>query len=427
MMWRSSSRVCRRWRAHSRYNRGVETADQQWQRYRRVLAAERLPAAVVDVDAFERNIDRMIEPLRAAGKRLRIATKSLRCPALVERVRERAGDLAIGLMTYTAGETAWWASHGATDLLLAYPTVRSADTDDLAIANRSATAATVVDDRDQVTAIAKAARRAGTIVPLVIELDVSWRPLGAMHVGVRRSPLRTPAAVVELAQLIAATEGTKLAGVMAYEAHIAGTTDAGPFHRWQHGARRAVKRMSRGPVERARAAVARALADAGLPIGLFNGGGTGSVAWAAADPTLTEVTIGSGFVDSLLFDQYRGLELEPAACFALQVVRRPAPLLVTCHGGGFIASGDGGPDRLPRPWLPEGCALLALEGAGEVQTPVALPEHGAIEITLGDPILFRHAKAGELAEHFDHYLLVRGDTIVERAPTWRGLQQCFLG
>src|SRR5207244_2558454 len=125
-------------------------------------------------------------------------------------------------------------------------------------------------------------------------------------------------------------------------------------------------------------------------------GGTGSLAWSAKDPSLTEVTAGSGFLDSLLFDYYRDLSLAPAALFALQVVRRPSPGIVTCHGGGYVASGAPGPDRLPRPWLPAGLELLGLEGAGEVQTPLRLRAGAAPR--LGDPVFFRHAKAGELAE-----------------------------
>jgi D-serine deaminase-like pyridoxal phosphate-dependent protein len=174
-----------------------------------------------------------------------------------------------------------------------------------------------------------------------------------------------------------------------------------------------------------RAAVASALREAGLPPVLFNGGGTGSVAACAHEAALTEVTVGSGFVDSHLFDGYRGLGLEPAAYFALSVVRRPSSRLVTCHGGGYVASGAAGRSRLPIPALPPGLSLLSLEGAGEVQTPLELDR--GVELALGDPVFFRHAKAGELAEHFPEYLLVRGDRIEGRAPTYRGLGQCFLG
>jgi D-serine deaminase-like pyridoxal phosphate-dependent protein len=404
----------------------------EWQRFRRVLDGRRLPAAVVDVDAFDRNVDRLVAPLRAAGKRLRIATKSLRCPALVARVAARAGDLACGLMTYTAAESAWWAANGSSlghvahDQILAYPIAREVDLDDVVDANRTASCALVVDSREHVAAAAAAARAAGVSIPVVVELDVSWRPLaGALHVGAMRSPLRAPDAVAALARTIAATDGVRFAGVMAYEAQIAGVTDTGPFQRWEHGVRRAIKRISRDAVARLRAETTSALVAAGLAPAIFNGGGTGSVAWTVTDPEVTEVTIGSGFVGARLFDDYRDLALEPAACFALQVVRRPSREIATCHGGGYVASGDGGRDRLPTPWLPPGCRLLAREGAGEVQTPVVLPP--GVEVALGDPIVFRHAKAGELAEHFDRYLLVSGDRVIDEVPTWRGLGCCFLG
>jgi D-serine deaminase-like pyridoxal phosphate-dependent protein len=140
---------------------------------------------------------------------------------------------------------------------------------------------------------------------------------------------------------------------------------------------------------------------------------------------LTEVTAGSGFLASHLFDGFRGLDLTPAAYFALEVVRRPTERIVTCHGGGYVASGASGRDRLPVPALPAGLRLLSLEGAGEVQTPLELPRGRTLR--LGDPVFFRHAKAGELAEHFTEYLLVRGSRLEGRVPTYRGLGKCFLG
>jgi D-serine deaminase-like pyridoxal phosphate-dependent protein len=399
----------------------TELRDEDWARYKRALAGHRLPAALVDLDALERNAAVLLAPARQARRRVRVATKSLRCPALVDRVLALCGDLAGGLMTYTAAETAWWAARGHRDLILAYPTVQRADLEDVVASG----AAIVVDDAAHVNAVAEVARVAGTTAPCVIELDVSWRPIGGVHVGVRRSPLHDAAPIVALAKRIADTPGARFAGVMAYDAHVAGVTDSGPFHRWQNGLRRAMKRAARGALEAGRERVARALADAGVPAAIFNGGGTGSVAWACADPTLTEITIGSGFVAPHLFDNYKGLALDPAALFALQVVRRPAPGIATCHGGGYVASGDGGRDRLPLPVLPRGASLLPLEGAGEVQTPLALAR--GTELALGDPVLFRHAKGGELAEHFDRYLLVRGDRVVDEAPTWRGLGLHFLG
>jgi len=67
--------------------------------------------------------------------------------------------------------------------------------------------------------------------------------------------------------------------------------------------------------------------------------------------------------------------------------------------------------------------LLSLEGAGEVQTPLEVPE--GIDIPLGHPVIFRHAKAGELAAHFPEYLLMRNDRIESRAKTYRGEGKWF--
>jgi D-serine deaminase-like pyridoxal phosphate-dependent protein len=401
-------------------------------RYHRALAGERLPAAFVDLDAFDANVDRLVAPLRAAKKQLRIATKSLRCPALVGRAAARAGDAAIGLMTYDARETAWYAGEGAAlvgpaarDLLLAYPTLQPADCAALAAANRTARAATVVDDATQLPPLAAAARAAGTRIPVVIDVDMSWRPVAAVHVGVRRSPLRDPDAVVAVARAIAAHPSLVFAGIMGYEAQIAGVQDAAPHAAWQNPLKRALKAGSRPAVARTRAAVVAALRAATLPLAIVNGGGTGSADWSASDDALSEVTVGSGFLVGHLFDHYAGLALAPALFFALQATRRPTARIVTCHGGGWIASGPGAADRLPQPVFPAGARLLPLEGAGEVQTPVALPD-GA-DVTLGGPVFFRPAKSGELAEHFDEYLCLRGDRLDSRAATYRGLHQRFLG
>lgn len=404
----------------------AESGAERWERYKRLLADVPLPAALVDLDALERNTDRLVEIARRAGKTLRVASKSIRVPALLERVAARGGHTIRGTMTYHAAETAFLAEKGFDDLLLAYPTARRSDARQLAAAAKSGkTVSTVVDEPGHLGVLQDAATEAGVTIGAVIELDVSWQPAGVAHLGPRRSPRRTPATVLALAQDIAARPGLRFGGVMAYEGHIAGLTDKNPFTRAINPAKRLIKLASRRGMEETRAAVAKALGDAGLAPPLFNGGGSGSLRWSGEDAALTELTAGSGFLDSHLFDYYKDLVVEPACFFALQAVRNPKPGMVTCHGGGFVASGEAGKDRLPIPALPEGAKLLGVEGAGEVQTPVILPP--GVDVKIGEPVFFRHAKAGELAEHFNEYLLIRGDRIEARAPTYRGLGQCFLG
>jgi D-serine deaminase-like pyridoxal phosphate-dependent protein len=397
-----------------------------YRRYREALRHERLPVAVVDLDALERNVDAVVGPVRAQGKTVRVASKSVRCVALLRAVLDRAGPSgARGIMAFSPAEACYLAGEGFADILVAYPTAQKGDARLVAAAVAGgATIALAADAPEHLAVASAAAAEAGVRLPMVVDVDVSYRPLGGrVHIGVRRSPLHDPSAVADLAERIARDPHLSFGGVQAYEAHLAGLPDVDPLAPVMAGARRLLKGLAREPVRAQRQAIARELDRRGIAVPLFNGGGTGSAAWSAADPALTEVAAGSGFLDSHLFDGYRGLSLQPAAFFALQVTRRPSPDLVTCQSGGFVASGAAGPDRLPAPYLPEGLALLGLEGAGEVQTPLSVPP--GLTLDLGDPVFFRHAKAGELAEHFATYALLRGDEVVDRVPTYRGAGRSF--
>jgi D-serine deaminase-like pyridoxal phosphate-dependent protein len=186
---------------------------------------------------------------------------------------------------------------------------------------------------------------------------------------------------------------------------------------------RAMQRASGRELAERRAAVVAAVRRV-ADLQFVNGGGTGSVERTAAESAITEVAAGSGLYGPTLFDAYRAFTPQPAALFALPVVRKPSPSIATVLGGGYLASGPGDDARLPRPVLPEGLRLDRQEGAGEVQTPVLGP--AARTLTLGDRVWFRHAKAGELCERFGTLHLVRGDSILDEVPTYRGEGQAFL-
>jgi D-serine deaminase-like pyridoxal phosphate-dependent protein len=322
-------------------------------------------------------------------------------------------------MSYCAAEARLLAGDGFDDILVAYPTLQQPDLADLrALHDAGTNVSLVVDSTAGIDALADA--MAGVAAPFrcVIELDASWRPLGA-HVGVRRSPVRSADDLARVLAHVRSHPQLRCIGVMSYEAHVAGLPDRNPFNRKMNPAFGFVRRRSIRPLAKLRAQVADVFAAAGVELELFNGGGTGSLTWAAHESHLTELTAGSGLLCSHLFDYYSNLDLEPAGGYAVQVVRSSDEGYVTCQGGGWVASGEAGADRLPRPWLPAGLRLVDTEGTGEVQTPLRVPRDTSL--ALGDPVLFRHAKAGEPAERLDAYLLVSGEAIVERAKTYRGL------
>jgi len=238
-----------------------------------------------------------------------------------------------------------------------------------------------------------------------------------------RSPVRSLEGFIPLVNQVQETENLTLHGVMGYEAQIAGLGEENPFSPALNPIKKLIKTRSVRDVFKKRKQIADWLEQEGIKLGLFNGGGTGSIRTTSKEPWITEVTAGSGFLQSHLFDYYPKNQNQPAFCFALQVTRIPQPGIVTCHSGGFIASGEISPDKQPAPFLPAGIKTIKSEGFGEVQTPLKVPP--GPDLKPGDPIFFRPAKAGEIAERFSRYLLKRGDQIVETVETYRGRGHCF--
>ncbi len=236
-----------------------------------------------------------------------------------------------------------------------------------------------------------------------------------------QSPVLTPGQAGELARAVAARRGFRLVGLMGYEGQVAGVGDRPPS-RARAAAVVAMQAASMRQLRRRRR-LAVAAARAVGPLEFVNGGGTGSLERTRTEPWVTELAAGSGLYGPTLFDTYRAFDPQPAAMFALPVVRRPAPGIVTVFSGGWPASGPPGPDRVPSPVHPAGLRLIGTESAGEVQTPLAGPAADGLRI--GDRVWFRHAKAGELCERVDLLHLVDPDGGCAAVPTYRGEGRTF--
>ncbi|MCC6217296.1 MAG: alanine racemase [Polyangiaceae bacterium] len=400
-----------------------------YRQLREALSGERLPAAFVDLDAFDRNLTRVLAALRGRDTPLRPATKSLRVAHLLRRLVDRGEGLVRGMLCYSCEEAEHLASRGFDDLLVAYPPFQRADLARVArLTAEGLEVSVTADSREGAERISEVGVAHGVRVRVVLCVDMSLRLLsGRVHLGVRRSPLHSPEQVVRLARHVEALPGCTFHGLMGYEAQVAGLGDDNPFDPRLNAVKAMVKRASALELARRRRAMVEALHAEGLPPTVVNGGGSGSLDTTTRASGVTEVTAGSAFFKPHLFDYYRAPHmraLEPSAFFALEVTRRPATELVTCLGGGYVASGPPGADKVPRPWLPAGVSLLPAEMCGEVQTPLSVPR--GVRLELGDPVIFRHAKAGELAERFREVLLLADGQVVDRVPTYRGEGQCFL-
>ena len=389
--------------------------------YKRIFAGQPMPFAYVDLQYFDENVKKVAE--RSYGKPVRIATKSVRCVELLKRIQRFGKPFDAGLMTYSAAETVFLYEQGFDNFLLGYPCWQELDVIALCKAmEKGADITLMADSVEQLEHFNRLGEKNGVKLPICIDLDMATE-VPMLYFGVRRSTVRTVTQLQTLVQTIEQAQFLSFDGLMGYEAQIAGVGDeTGSF--LKNRVIKQLKKRSVGEVYKRREALANFIQQLPQPPRLFNGGGTGSLESTAREPWITEVTAGSAFFHPSLFSRYRSFWHLPAAGFAIEITRRPQPHLYTCSGGGYVASGSAGKEKLPQPYLPAHARLTDNEGAGEVQTPVYYD--GNEQLSLGDPIFMRHAKAGELCERFNELFLIENGQIVNRVPTYRGMGQCFL-
>ena len=386
------------------------------------------PALCVDSAAFEYNVADMLR--RAGGVPIRVASKSLRVRPVIADLVSREGFS--GVLAYDLDEARWLATaSGVTDVLMGYPTVRRSAlaaflADEVAV-SRVTLLVDSVDHLDVIDAVASPDTRPA--VRVAIDVDASLRLLAnRVHIGVRRSPIHDLTDAVALGKRIATRDGFELVGVMSYEAQVAGVGNAVAGKRLSNRAVTLMQHRSMDEVRERRAQIVTALRGI-ADLEIVNAGGTGSLEETALDPSVTDIAAGSGFFGGHLFDTYRHFHPAPALAFGLDVTRIPAPGYVTCAGGGWVASGPPGPDRLPLPVWPPELSYVSTEAAGEVQTP--LRGNGTAGLTIGDHVWFRHTKSGEVCERATEVAVIERDadavaTVADVLPTYRGEGRCFL-
>lgn len=379
------------------------------------------PYAWLNLDALDANIDFVNS--NCGDKAIRIATKSVRSVAALRYIEKKLMNCC-GYMTFTAAETLFLVEQGFDRLLIGYPVVEKiAIKKLLSYVRQGASITFMVDDEAHLDILDSLAEEARVNVSVCIDINVS-NNFKILYFGSKRSPLTNATKLLDFLRKAKNFSNITVTGVMGYDAQIAGVAD----HYAAFGKEKLVQLLK----ERSRKLVrswrqhAVAIVKEHSTLQFVNGGGSGSIQYSAQQREISEITVGSAFFAPTLFDRYDSLALVPAAGFALRVVRQYSEDTFVLQGGGYIASGAVGVDRLPAFLEHERFSYLPLEGAGEVQTPIVDKEK---KLKIGDTVLLRHAKAGELCERFLTLHCVRGtNSEIYEGPflTYRGDGQCFL-
>ncbi|MGZ6018955.1 MAG: alanine racemase [Phenylobacterium sp.] len=345
------------------------------------------PAAVLDLDAFERNVAKMADRAKAAGLALRPHAKSHKCSAVAHRQIE-AG--AVGICCAKLAEAEAMAAAGIGAILVTSPVAGAAQAARAAtLARQVADFRIVVDHPDGAAELAAASEG-----PIQVLIDVDP--------GMGRSGVHDAAQALEVFRAVAAQPNLTLLGVQCYGGH------------WQHieGANARAAAVADGMAYLS--GVIAALREAGAKIGVVTGGGTGSFAADAAQGVLTEVQPGSyAFMDR---DYRDALKADPDGAFeqaltiAATVISANHPQWVTVDAGLKAFATDG---PLPVALSPK-FADAAYRFFGDEHGRLMRPD-GEV-VMRGERVDFVPPHIDPTLDRYDVIHFVRGDVLVEVAP-----------
>ncbi len=373
------------------------------------------PSMWLNLDALDYNIAEVTR--KSPNTLIRIASKSIRSLDAIQYILEHQKN-SIGIMSFSPTEAEFLIKNGIKDILMGYPTlekeaIKSAQ---LAANKQSAQLTFMVDLPEHLTLLNEVAQEIESSISICFDIDMSVQFPG-IYFGVYRSSIKTTEDLKERLKVLDSCKNLKVWGLMGYEAQVAGLADKTPGKILFNGVIKLLKSISLSKIATRRKAMADLLRNYTGGEIQINGGGTGSIQTTILEEGITEITVGSGYFQSHIFDNFENIQHRPAAGFALRITRNPSPNIYTCQSGGYIASGPVELSKQPKFYYPETAKFLTNEGFGEVQSPF---KYTGSDLNIGDIVLLRHAKAGELSEHFNNIHIFKNDAYFGTWKTYRG-------
>lgn len=342
------------------------------------------PAAVIDLDAFDRNVARMAARAAEAGLALRPHAKSHKCATLARR-QITAG--AVGVCCAKLAEAEALAAAGVGQILVTSPTAGA-----VSAARAARLAAELPDFRivvDHPDAAAELAAAATSPIQVIVDIDV----------GMGRTGCHDATQAADVARAVLAQPSLRLLGVQGYGGS------------WQHMSGANARAASVAEGMKALTAAISAIRAVGGDVAVVTGGGTGTFAADAAQGVLNEVQPGSyAFMDTeyrdALGDDPDGA-FEQSASIASTVISANHPRWVTIDAGLKAFSTEG---PMPRP-LDPALAGSSFRFFGD--------EHGmltrqpGVTLARGQRVALAPGHIDPTLDRYDLVHLVQGDVLVD--------------
>src|SRR6185503_5769954 len=347
------------------------------------LAEVDTPSLLLDLDAFERNLQRLKDSLAGRPVNVRPHAKSHKCPQIA--LRQMALG-AVGVCCQKVSEAEALVEGGVGDILVANEVVGAAKLKRLAALSKQARVAVCADNAENVKALDAAAREFGVTLDVLVEINV----------GANRCGVEPGEAAVKLAQTIVASANLRFAGLQAYQGSAQ--------HMRKVEERRTAIEKAVSHVKRTR----ELLAAAGIACPKVTGAGTGTYVLEAASTVYDELQAGSYIFMDADYARNEWTEsgiprFEHSLFVWTTVMSRPSPERALCDAGLKASSVDSG---MPR-----------IADGGPAEYVRASDEHGLIMVNgapgyaLGDKLKLIPGHCDPTVNLYDHYICIRNGCV----------------
>jgi D-serine deaminase-like pyridoxal phosphate-dependent protein len=256
------------------------------------------PQLLLDLDGIDANMRVMFAAKQRYGVNVRVHFKSLKCTSLARYIAQRGAD---GFLCAKLHEAESLVQAGLTDVMIANQVVGPNKLKRLAELAGRGNIRVCVDDATQVDNLSAAAQQAGTTIGVLVEVDI----------GMRRCGVSPGEAALRLAQEIGRHSRLRFVGLQGYDGHLQSLPDVAER---QQRSREATELL---------VGTRRTLEQAGVPVEVVTGGGTGTWEFVAACPGVTEIQPGSFILMDAFYHTVRPEFRITQSLIATVVSRRP--------------------------------------------------------------------------------------------------------
>lgn len=351
------------------------------------------PALVLELETFEQNVGVYQRQINLHGLQARPHSKSHKC---AEIARRQIAAGAVGVCTASLHEAEALAGEGISNILITSPVVGAGKLERLMqLLERGAKVAVVVGDPEHAASLAAAARRAGQVLEVLIDVDL----------GMGRTGVGSLEGALQLVNVVCAAEGLSYRGLQAYSGRVQHINEFAERDQVYTGQLRLL------------AEVITALDTRGLKPATVSGGGTGTLALDCREGLLTEHQAGSYiFMDV----EYGAVTLganEADARFATSlflhsmVINKNVPGQVTIDAGLKSFATDG-----PLPLVSAGAPVgTTYSYFGDEHGCLTFPS-ATNRLALGSVVACVTPHCDPTINLHDYLHVVRGDTVVDIWP-----------